>query len=162
MATTSLKPPPAQEAAPPPAVGLRSTDAAAGRMWVTIGAAWLALMIWAWGGWILGKDFKANHRGENAAPQWYKDYIHGVEVFAVLVTLYILWRFVIRGRLRTGRLTFDGLFFLGCWTLFFQEPWINWSGTQFMYSRSSRCRSSGPAPPICGSLRSRRSPAPNS
>jgi hypothetical protein len=114
--------------------GLRSGDASAGRLWVTVGGAWLALMIWVWGSWIVSGDFKANKRGASQAPQWYKDYIHGIEVFAVLVTLFILWRFVIRGRLRTGRLTFDGLFFLSCWTLFFQEPWINWSSTQFMYS----------------------------
>jgi hypothetical protein len=137
MATTSVEKPIARQReadTPPPVRGLRSTDASAGRFWIAVGAAWLGLMLWAWGAWIVSGDFKANKRGAGGAPHWYKIYIHSVEVFAVLVTLFILWRFVVRGRLRTGRMTFDGLFFLACWTLFFQEPWINWSGAQFMYS----------------------------
>jgi hypothetical protein len=120
--------------APPPATGLRSTDAAAGRFWVTIGALWVALCAWAWGGWIISGDFKANTLDRAAAPQWYKIMVHGTEVFAVLVTLYILWRFVVRDKLRTGSLSFDGLFFLASWMLLIQEPWINWTSDQFMYS----------------------------
>src|SRR6202008_3470704 len=106
----------------------------AGRFWIAVGAAWLGLMLWAWGAWVVSGGFTANKRGAGGAPQWYQIYIQSLEVFAVLVTLFILWRFVVRGRLRTGRMTFDGLFFLACWTLFFQEPWINWTGPQFMYS----------------------------
>jgi hypothetical protein len=138
MATAEVKHPPRLDPreieAPPSAAGLRSTDAAAGRFWIAVGAFWLGLMAWAWGGWIISGDFHANKLGAGAAPEWYKVYIHGVEVFAVIVTILILYRFVIRDRLRSGRLSFDALFFLACWTLFFQEPWINWSGDQFMYS----------------------------
>lgn len=105
-----------------------------GWFWVAVGGFWLALMIWTWGGWIISGDFAANKLGAGTAPQSYKIFIHSVEVFAVLVTLAILWRFVIRDRIRTGHMTFDGLFFLACWTLFFQEPWINWDSYQFMYS----------------------------
>jgi len=133
-AVTDLKHVPATAEPPPASTGLRSTDAAAGRFWVTVGALWLALMVYAWSAWVISGDFKANTRGRAAAPEWYKVMVHSVEVFAVLVTLYILWRFVIRDKLKTGRLSFDALFFLGCWALLIQEPWINWSSYQFMYS----------------------------
>lgn len=125
----------AERVAPPAAAATpRAGDASMGRLWVAIGALWLALMAWVWGGWIVSGDFKANKLGSSVAPHSYKVFIHSVEVFAVAVTLWILWRFVLSGRLRTGSLTFDGLFFLACWTLFFQEPWINWTSYQFMYS----------------------------
>jgi Spirocyclase AveC-like len=137
MATTQLGSTPRQESREGelrPVSGPRSTDASMGWFWVAVGGFWLALMIWTWGGWIISGDFAANKLGASTAPQSYKIFIHSVEVFAVLVTLAILWRFVIRDRIRTGRMTFDGLFFLACWTLFFQEPWINWDSYQFMYS----------------------------
>lgn len=133
MATTApVKP---QRPLEPDAVtGPRATDASVGRFWVTIGGLWLALCIWAWGGWIISGDFKTNTIGRGSAPYSYKVFVHSVEVFAVLVSAYILWRFVLRDKLRTGRLTFDALFFLGCWMLLIQEPWINWSSYQFMYA----------------------------
>ena len=34
---------------------------------------------------------------------------------------------------KTGRFTFDALFFLACWLMFFQEPWMNWINLQFLY-----------------------------
>ena len=105
-----------------------------GRFWVTVGTLWLALAAWAWGGWVISGDFNANTLGRSQAPQWYKAFVHSVEVFAVVVSLYILWRFVVRDKLRTGSLSFDGLFFLACWMLLIQEPWINWTSYQFMYS----------------------------
>lgn len=142
MATTSSidrhGPAPRAGAEPPRRTsGLSSSDAAAGRFWVTIGALWLALMTYGWGAWIISGDFKPNKLAADRAPVSYRTFIYSVEVLAVLVTLYILWRFVVRGKLRTGSLTFDGLFFLGCWCLFFQEPWINWTSYQFMYSTVS-------------------------
>jgi hypothetical protein len=41
---------------------------------------------------------------------------------------------VFKPKLRTGSLSFDGLFFLGCWLMFFQEPWIDWTSYQFQYA----------------------------
>jgi hypothetical protein len=119
---------------PAPISGPRATDPSVGRFWVIVGGAWLALMLYVWGAWIVSGDFKANKLGAGGAPQWYKVFIHSVEVFAVLVTAYILWRFVVKAKLQTGSMSFDGLFFLACWALLFQEPWINWTSTQFMYS----------------------------
>jgi hypothetical protein len=136
VATTvePVTPAPPRVEAPAPATGLSATDAAAGRFWVTVGALWLALCVWAWGGWIISGDFAANKLDAGAAPGWYKVMVHGTEVFAVVVTGWILWRFVIRDKRRTGSLSFDGLFFLACWMLLIQEPWINWVSDQFMYS----------------------------
>src|SRR5258708_37067207 len=91
--------------APPPATGLRSTDAAAGRFWVTIGALWLALCAWAWGGWGVSGDFKANTVDRAGAPQGDKIMVHGTEGFAVGRTLYILWPVVHPAPLGAGQPT---------------------------------------------------------
>jgi hypothetical protein len=125
---------PAPAVVPAPLRAPRANEASMGRFWVTVGTLWLALAAWAWGGWVISGDFNANTLGRSQAPQWYKAFVHSVEVFAVVVSLYILWRFVVRDKLRTGSLSFDGLFFLACWMLLIQEPWINWTSYQFMYS----------------------------
>jgi hypothetical protein len=137
MATTSvsIEPGPSRAAPEPPApAGLRATDASVGRAWVLNGGLWFGLCAFAWGAWVISGDFKQNTIGRSLAPDWYVTLVRCVEVFGLLVTLAILWYFVVRPKLRTGRLSFDGLFFLGCWMLFIQEPWINYTSLQFLYS----------------------------
>jgi hypothetical protein len=95
---------------------------------------WVALIAYVWTAWVVSGDFKPNTIGRDAAPDWYRTLCYAVEIFAVIVTGLILWRFVIRDKLRTGSFAFDGLFFLSCWLLFFQEPWINWTSLQFVYT----------------------------
>jgi hypothetical protein len=55
-------------------------------------------------------------------------------VFGIIITGWILWHFVVRPKINTGRFSFDGLFFLGGWLMFFQEPWLNWVTYQFQYA----------------------------
>ena len=115
-------------------LGHRDSDTAAVRFWIAWGGAWLALMCYCWGRWIFGPHFVQNTVGRELAPSWYVNLVHGVEIFAVVVTILIIWKFILSPKLRTGQISFDGLFFLGCWLLFFQEPWINWVSLQFLYS----------------------------
>ena len=107
------------------------------RLWIANGVFWLALCTWVWTSWIVSGDAKMNKIGRGEEPDWYVVMIRSWEVFALLVTLAILWWFVIRPKLKTGRFSFDGLFFLGCLVIMFQEPWINWSSLQFLYSTTS-------------------------
>ncbi|GAA5164863.1 spirocyclase AveC family protein [Pseudonocardia eucalypti] len=107
------------------------------KLWILHGAAWLALMIYVWTAWVVSGDFRTNTTGRGSEPDWYVALIRGWEVFALVVSLVILWWFVVRPKLRTGRFGFDALFFLGCMALCFQEPWINWTAPQFLYSTTS-------------------------
>lgn len=105
------------------------------KVWVIHGAAWLALILYCWTMWVVSGDFDQNTIGRGAEPTWYVVLVRIVEVvFGVLFTGWILWHFVIRPKLRTGRFTFDGLFFLAGWLMVFQEPWLNWTTYQFQYA----------------------------
>jgi len=115
------------------AVTSRVTSTAT-KLWILNGFLWFALIVYCWGRWVTGPYFVENTIGRDLAPHWYVVLVHCVEVFAVAVTSYILWQFVFKPIKLTGRLSFDGIFFLGCWTLYFQEPWINWTSLQFLYS----------------------------
>ena len=107
------------------------------RLWILNGAVWLGLMLYVWTAWVVSGDFKTNTRGRGQEPHWYVVLIHSWEVFALVVSVVILWWFVIRPKIKTGRMTLDGLFFLSCAALCFQEPWINWNSVQFLYSTTS-------------------------
>src|SRR3712207_6399125 len=102
--------------------------------WVGLGAFWLALMLYVWTAWIVSGDIGTNDFGKELAPDWYDNLINIWQVFALVVSVWIFWHFVVRPRVKTGRFTFDSLFFLGCLALLFQEPWINWTSYQFQYS----------------------------
>lgn len=114
-----------------------AAEANRARMWILLGVAWLGLMLYVWTAWVVSGDLEMNKRGRGDEPDWYVVLIRVWEVFAVVVSVVILWWFVIRTRIKAGRMTFDGLFFLGCLALMFQEPWINWSNYQFLYSTTS-------------------------
>jgi len=105
------------------------------KLWTAHGAAWFLLIVYCWTMWVLSGDFTPNTRGRGQEPTWYVITVHSVEVvFGIVVTGWILWHFVIGPKIRTGKFTFDGLFFLAGWLMFFQEPWLNWTVYQFQYA----------------------------
>lgn len=105
------------------------------KVWVAHGLAWLLLIVYCWTMWVVSGDFTPNTLGRGEEPTWYVILVRCVEViFGIVITGWILWKFVIGPKLRTGRFTFDGLFFLAGWLMFFQEPWINMITYQFQYA----------------------------
>jgi hypothetical protein len=106
-------------------------------LWVLNGAFWFVFAFYVWIAWVASGDFQTNTIGRGEEPDWYVTLMRSWEVFALVATLAIFTYFVIRPKLRTGRLSFDGLFFLGCAMICFQEPWINWTSLQFLYSSTS-------------------------
>lgn len=128
---TTLAVNPVDRSAPDPAQAQRTWAT----VWVVHGLAWLALIAYCWTMWVVSGDFTPNTLGRGDEPTWYVILVRCVEVvFGILITGWILWHFVIGPKLRTGRFSFDGLFFLAGWLMFFQEPWINWITYQFQYA----------------------------
>lgn len=112
-----------------------ASNAAAGtKVWVAIGAFWIALFVYCMTAWVLGPDFEPVTFGRDQAPADYVRLIRGMEVFMVVLTAWLLYTFVIKPFLRDGRFSFDGLFFLACFTLLLQEPWHAWIRPQLLYN----------------------------
>lgn len=119
-------------------VPVRASQAAtlsgATRFWIAAGAFWLVFCVVVWGAWILGPDFKPNTIGADQATALYVRFIRGIEIASVLLAIVQVWIFILRPKLRDGRMSFDGLFFIACWMLYIQEPWINYNSHQFLYT----------------------------
>jgi Spirocyclase AveC-like len=112
------------------------------KLWIANGTAWFLFAVYVWGAWILGPDFKENSIGRDAATPGYVLWIRCVEIASVLLAIGQLTYFVFLPKRRTGKLSMDGLFFLACWTLYLQEPWLNYNSPQFLYTTVSYNRGS--------------------
>jgi hypothetical protein len=111
-----------------------SECSSATRLWIAAGGFWFVFCIVVWGAWITGPDFKPNRIGVEQASQAYVTFVRSVEIVSIVLASMQIWYFIIRPKLRTGRFSFDGLFFLSCWMLYIQEPWINYNSDQFLYT----------------------------
>jgi hypothetical protein len=110
------------------------SSTAATRFWIGIGIFWFAFCALVWGAWITGPDFKPNHIGVSQATPGYVALIRSLDIISVLAAAIQLYIFVVRPKLRTGRMSYDGLFYLVCWMLYIQEPFIDYNSDQFLYT----------------------------
>lgn len=115
-------------------IGSHASIEAPIRLWALHGFVWFAFSLYCWAAWIVGPDFTPNTIGREDAPQWYVTWVRCVEAISAVGTLVILHQFVLKPVLKTGRLSFDGIFVLSCWMLYIQEPWINYTQHQFLYT----------------------------
>ena len=107
---------------------------AATKAWIVVGAAWLALFIYCMSAWVLGPDFAPVTFGRDQAPADYVRLIRGMEIVMLVLTAFLLWKFVIGPFVRERKFSFDGLFFLACFILVLQEPWHAWIRPQLLYN----------------------------
>lgn len=133
MAGVATRPPPVAQ--PGEAAPAHDGQATVAKLWIANGLFWLALIAGVWTAWLISGDFTVNSIGRGEEPGWYVIVVRAVEIgLGVIFSGWLLWHFVIGPKLRTGSFTFDGLFFLACWLMFFQEPWMNWINLQFLYA----------------------------
>ena len=107
---------------------------AATRFWIATGAFWFIFCITVWGLWITGPDFKPNTIGRDQASPGYVALVRTTEIVVVILALIQIWYFIVRPKIKNGKFSFDGLFFLACWMLYIQEPVINYNSYQFLYT----------------------------
>lgn len=108
--------------------------ASATKVWIALGFFWSALFVYCMTAWVLGPDFRPNGFGRAAATRDYVLFIRTIEVAMLALTAWILWQFVLRPLVRERRLSFEGLYFLACFTLVVQEPWHSWIRPQLLYN----------------------------
>jgi hypothetical protein len=107
------------------------------KLWLANGSLWFLLAVYCWGSWILGPDFVTNTIGRDEAPLSYVYLVRACEILSGLFGLWIVWHFMLKPKIQTGKMSFDGLFFLAAWMMYLQEPWLNYNGQQFMYNTVS-------------------------
>tara|TARA_B110000503_G_C7158735_1_gene418594 strand:+ start:1253 stop:2287 length:1035 start_codon:yes stop_codon:yes gene_type:complete len=111
-----------------------TTASTAAKLWLANGVFWFCLAVYCWGSWIFGPDFVTNTIGREDASDNYVLMVRSLEALISLLGLVIVWKFMLKPKLRDGKFSFDGLFFMAAWMMYLQEPWLNYNGQQFMYN----------------------------
>ncbi|VWX50147.1 spirocyclase AveC family protein [Novosphingobium sp. 9U] len=114
--------------------GYRPDATIATRIWIGLGVFWMAVFLYCLIAWVTGPDFRAVTFGRDQAPHGYVVFLKSLEMAMLALTIWLIWRFVLKPVLRTGRLSFDGIYYLACFTLVVQEPWHSWIRPQLLYN----------------------------
>ncbi|MBT8338738.1 MAG: spirocyclase AveC family protein [Desulfatitalea sp.] len=83
---------------------------------------------------MISDHFVTNTTGREMATPMYVLLVRGVEVFSIVSTLLIIALYIVKPLVKTGKMSWDGLFFLAVLMLWIQEPWLNYTQHQILYS----------------------------
>jgi hypothetical protein len=99
-----------------------------------LGAVLLAFSLYVWGRWVVSSEFRPVPAGPDPIPTASLLVLRALEVTGLLLTGWMLWRFLIRPWRRTGRLTADGLLLLVLPLIWFWDPFFNYTQSWFTYN----------------------------
>ena len=102
--------------------------------WALLGVAFLVVEVFAFTGWFTSGQFKQTPPGPTELPTWMKFTTRGWEVLGVLLAVASIYYFIYRPWRRNGRIGFDGLLVLACYTVVWQDtmanffqPWLTYN-----------------------------------
>ena len=104
------------------------------KLWAWIGAAFLVMIVYSMGSWIIGGNATPTPKGPDPVPTYMKVFIHGWEVLGIPAFAVFLWRFMIRPWRQEGRITSDGLFCFAFIFLWWQDPMSAWIAPFYTYN----------------------------
>jgi len=101
-------------------------------------AIWGVLMVGvalhAFGSWILSADFKPSPMGADPLPAQVYWTLRIIETLAVVLAFLLVWHFMIKPWRRTGAITWDGMFMISGFLLWWGDPLDNYFNFTFMYN----------------------------
>ncbi|WP_410872907.1 spirocyclase AveC family protein [Nocardia sp. A7] len=104
------------------------------KIWATVGGLILAFQMYVWIRWITGPNFERVPTGPSDPPTFMKVILTvwtGVILLGLPIGMYF---FIIRPWLRERRITLDGMLFVACGLMFFQDPLLNYFNTWSTYN----------------------------
>lgn len=100
--------------------------------WSLVGAAMLAFEFFVLARWISGPYFTPTDPGPDPIPARTLYIIRTMEVVFTTALLLIYWFLVINPWRRDGKPSLDGLLVLAWTNLLFQDPFLNYTSTQYL------------------------------
>ena len=104
------------------------------KWWAAVGAGVLALEAYVFAHWIISGNATPTPTGSTPVPLWMKVMAHTWEVVGVVALAWCIWHFVIAPYRRERTLTVDGMLVLAFFTLFWQDPLLNYNQTWATYN----------------------------
>lgn len=97
--------------------------------WAVFGAAWFALIVYMFIGWVTGPDFApVKPTGPDVPPAMMMIAARVIEVISVSCSLLVIYNYLIKPWRRSGEIGADGLLMIACMTMYVQDFWCNYFG----------------------------------
>ena len=96
------------------------------KIWAAVGGVILAFQLFVWIKWITGPHFERVPAGPTDPPMFMKAILFTWTAVIVVGMPIALWWFLIRPWRRERRITLDGMLFVSCGLLWFQDPLLNY------------------------------------
>ncbi len=125
---------PQDESLRPGQVGVEEAPAKPVKYWALLGVLSLAFMAYLGLRWGLSSNFKRTPAGPTPLPTAMKVSLVTFTVFGWVVSLWMLWRYLVKPWRREGHITLDGLLIISFTLLVWQDPLSDWMGPGFTYN----------------------------
>lgn len=102
--------------------------------WSALGMVFFAVIAVTVGQWLLGPGFTPAPTGTDPLPSSVEMWITAIEVFFSTCTLVCLWFYLIKPWIKARHITWDGIFMLACFTMYYQDPIDNYFNFTFTYN----------------------------
>jgi hypothetical protein len=98
------------------------------------GAVVIAVTVWIWSRWVASTQFSPVNPGPDLIPRGEYLMLVGLQIAGALLTLFLVWQYAIKPKLRTGKFSSDGIIVLVLPLMCFQDPFFNYSQNWFTYN----------------------------
>ncbi len=102
--------------------------------WAVVGVIIAAMIVYIWGSWITGPYFKPTPVGVDEPSMALKIWVRTVEALSLMLWAVCIYYFVYRPWRREGKLGIDGVMCICCWTMWVQDPLLNYTNFWYMFN----------------------------
>ena len=104
------------------------------KWWAALGVFFLLFQAYIYGSWIESGNAVRTPTGDTPMPAWMRYWQQTFQLLGCLVAVWLVYHFIIRPWRRERRMTFDGMFLIGCAFFYWQDPMINYVTPWFTYN----------------------------
>ena len=98
------------------------------------GVLMVAVGLHAWGSWVGTAEFKPSPVGTDVLPTHVYWTLRIIEGLAISLAFVLVWKFMIKPWRREGHITWDGMFMISGFLLWWTDPIDNYFNFTFMYN----------------------------
>ena len=102
--------------------------------WAWIGGIIAAFILYVFATWFITGRAVPTNPGPDPLPEITRQFIFWIQIVVTIISLGLIWYFVIAPWRRDGQMNTTGMLYLGWLSLFFQDPMMSYSSCTLFYN----------------------------